>query len=359
MKKLALALVAFFATFATISTTASAVNIDLTTYPGETLEESFNAEGITYDFTNSSYSDSGDKPTLYVFRLSGCINCKNFYNFIRNELLANYAEKFKVISYELTDPLSGPSYDLLKQFGAFFNESVTSVKTPIVIIGNTMSTGAVDDARKDQIIDLINSDTDYDVINEINDGITNINDSMKKEFTATSDNITLTTTTPFYRTHTLNTTATDASSIKLDKYEYISAHDIAFMNGSTPVALSNTNLTIRIPVGKIYKTYKVAYINNGQISEILDAKYQNGFVIFNTSHLSEYAIYGSNTETLTAIDTTQTSNANTVKKAAATAPNGGTITTTSGNAIETTIISLILTTTAAGLYITYRNKDHC
>lgn len=288
MKKLILAFAALFASFA-FSTNASAAS-----YVSETLEETFTNENIDYDFTKSNYSDSGDKVTIYVFRNAGCSNCKNFYNFVKSQLLENYADQFKVVSYELSQ--NRVNFTLLEQLASFFNQTSSNSRygAPIVIVGSTMSQDFVTSSREQEIINLINSHTTYDVMQELNDGVTNINDSLKTQFTA-SNNATLKTSDPFYRSHTFNSTAIDASSVKLDDYEYISAYDLTFANGTTPVALTNTNLTISLPVNKTYKSYKVVYLNRGSIAETYDATYQNNQVTFNTSHLSEYAIFGTNT----------------------------------------------------------------
>jgi hypothetical protein len=122
------------------------------------------------------------------------------------------------------------------------------------------------------------------------------------------------------------------------------------MNNAVTVPLSNTSLTITIPVTKTYKKYKVAYIENGQISETIDASYQNGSITFNTSHLSKYAVYGSNTEVLTPSETIETT---TPKKSAPTAPNGGVEVT---NAISTSVSTFILITSLAGIILTLRQK---
>lgn len=321
MKKLTLLFTAII-TAVTLSPSAIAAPVDLSRYASETLEETFAAEQITYDFQNSDYNDNNDVVTIYVFRKDGCINCKNFYNFVKNTLLPNYGSKFRVVSYELSQ--NKINFTLLNQLADFYNQKPADgiYPTPIVIVGNTISKGSVNSTRQQEIVDIINSNTTFDAVDELNAGITNINNSLKTEFTATSG-IILNTATPYYRSHSLTSTPINVSNLTLDgykDYEYITAHDINFMNNNTPIPLSNTKLTIRIPITNTHKSYKVAYIKNGKISEVIDAKYQNGFITFETSHLSEYAVYGTNTVALTPNQVTQST---AIKNNVPKAPNSG------------------------------------
>lgn len=342
MKKLILALAAIISTFV-LSANASAapVTVDLSRYASETLQESFTAENINYDFSSSDYNDTGDVVTLYVFRKDGCSNCKNFYNFIKNSLLPTYGSKFRVVSYEVSQNLN--SYTILDQIATAYGQPISgSYSTPAVIIGNTLTFGAVDATRQQEITDLISAGTTTDDVIDSS----NIRTNMKTSFT--DNGITLTTTASYYPNHTLSTLPTDASSLTLNGYEYISAHDINLKNGAITVPLTNTSLTISIPVSKTYNTYKVAYIENGKIVDVIDAEYQNGFVTFNTSHLSEYAVYGSNAEILTP---TETSTTTTTKKNTPTAPNGG---VESANAISTNVSTLILLLGVSSAIFTFR-----
>lgn len=334
MKKLGLILITIFTTVALSSSTAAA-SISLDTYPTETLSETFTAEGINYDFSTSNYDDiATDRTTIYVFRKTGCGNCRAFYNFIKSSLLPTYGNKFKVVSFEL--PIG---FEILNQVAEFYGQKPANgvYSTPIVVVGDTISKGFVDATRQQEIIDIINSGTSFDTIDEINAGITSINNSMKTEFTSTSG-ITLNTTDPYYRSCVLNTTATDSSTISLDGYEYIASHNINLVNGGTNLPLSDTKLTIRIPTANTHKAYKAAYIKDGKIAEVLDAKYADGCVTFETTHLSEYAIYGTDTPTSTpptevstplapteVVETTTTTSTTTttVKKNVPKAPNTG------------------------------------
>lgn len=330
MKKLRIILAAVFAAIA-IAPKVAAAPIDMSKYTSETLEETFTAEGLTYDFAHSDYSDSGDKVTMYVFRMDGCGRCGNFYNFVKDSLLAQYADKFKIVSYEIKN--NQVNFGLLNQLAEFYNQKSADggYGTPVVIIGDTMTTGSdsISDARKQEIINIIDSGTDYDVVEEIADGIDNINDSMKTVFS--DSGATLMTTMPYYRSHSLRVTPADSSNLGLDRYEYVAAYDIDLMNNGVVVPVSNTQLTISLPVSKAYKSYKVAYVDGGQISEVLDASYNNGVVSFNTSHLSRYAVYGTNDDTSTST---------VAQKKVPSAPNSGVATKNEASMAVTNLIAL-------------------
>lgn len=114
MKKLILAFAAIISTFILSSNVAAAsVTVDLSKYASETLSETFAAENISYDFASSNYRDTNDVTTIYVFRKDGCKNCENFYNFIKNNLLPAHGDKFRVVSYELSQ--NNRNFTLLEQ----------------------------------------------------------------------------------------------------------------------------------------------------------------------------------------------------------------------------------------------------
>ena len=46
---------------------------------------------------------------------------------------------------------------------------------------------------------------------------------------------------------------------------------------------------------KGYNKYEVAYILNGEIKETMPATVENGYIVFETSHLSQYGIIATNT----------------------------------------------------------------
>ncbi len=73
--------------------------------------------------------------------------------------------------------------------------------------------------------------------------------------------------------------------------------DINVMDGDNVVQISDTKMKIRIamPEGlKGYDKYEVAYILNGEIKETIPAAIEEGYIVFETSHLSQYGIIATN-----------------------------------------------------------------
>lgn len=101
-------------------------------------------------------------------------------------------------------------------------------------------------------------------------------------------------------------TEEEMQKILMDSYQYISLYDISFYHGDEKVSISNQALTIRIMVDDEYDAYKVAYIENGEIKEEIPAVYEDGCIIFTTTHLSEYAIYGMNESSIVTEENPQT-----------------------------------------------------
>ena len=67
------------------------------------------------------------------------------------------------------------------------------------------------------------------------------------------------------------------------------AFDISFGTNH----FGNGTLTITIPFeGTEGKTYKVAYTTNGDVTEVYDAVFANGYLTFTTTHLSTYVVGG-------------------------------------------------------------------
>lgn len=74
--------------------------------------------------------------------------------------------------------------------------------------------------------------------------------------------------------------------------------DISVYNSGEIVPISDNLMEIHIPLSKEmqgYKYYQVAYLENGQIKEKIDATLEGNTLVFVTDHLSEYALLGSNT----------------------------------------------------------------
>ncbi|WP_296135300.1 InlB B-repeat-containing protein [uncultured Eubacterium sp.] len=74
--------------------------------------------------------------------------------------------------------------------------------------------------------------------------------------------------------------------------------DINVLKDNDIVQISGTKMKIRIALPeelKGYNTYSVVYILNDEIKETIPATLQNGYIVFETTHLSEYGIIATNT----------------------------------------------------------------
>lgn len=73
--------------------------------------------------------------------------------------------------------------------------------------------------------------------------------------------------------------------------------DINVMDGNNVVKISDTKMKIRIALPeelKGYKKYEVVYILDDEIKETIPATVEDGYLVFETSHLSQYGIVASN-----------------------------------------------------------------
>ena len=75
--------------------------------------------------------------------------------------------------------------------------------------------------------------------------------------------------------------------------------DINVLDGNNNIVkISDTKMKIRIALPddlKGYNKYEVAYILNGEIKDTMPATVENGYIVFETSHLSQYGIIATNT----------------------------------------------------------------
>ena len=75
--------------------------------------------------------------------------------------------------------------------------------------------------------------------------------------------------------------------------------DINVLDGNNNVVkISDTKMKIRIALPEDlngYDKYEVVYIVNDEIKETIPATVENGYIVFETSHLSQYGIIATNT----------------------------------------------------------------
>ena len=87
---------------------------------------------------------------------------------------------------------------------------------------------------------------------------------------------------------------------KVKDVKLISLYEINVLNGDGRIEeLEDGNYTISIAIAESeqkFNTYKVVYFDeDGKLVETLDAKLENGKVVFTTTHLSTYGVVGYNT----------------------------------------------------------------
>ena len=75
--------------------------------------------------------------------------------------------------------------------------------------------------------------------------------------------------------------------------------DINVLDGENIVKINDTKMKIKIALPeelKGYNKYEVVYILNGEIKETLPATVEEGYLVFETTHLSEYGVIAQNVE---------------------------------------------------------------
>lgn len=85
--------------------------------------------------------------------------------------------------------------------------------------------------------------------------------------------------------------------------------DINVLENGQVVKISDTKMKIRFALPedlKGYKNYEIVYILNGEIKETIPAKIEDGYIVFETTHLSEYGIVATNTEENTEVTNPKT-----------------------------------------------------
>ena len=83
---------------------------------------------------------------------------------------------------------------------------------------------------------------------------------------------------------------------KLEDASLVSLYNISVYNGSKEVSMKNGKYTIKLKVDDSINNYdnlKIIYINEKtEIEEYLDATLEDGYIVFNTTHLSNYGVVG-------------------------------------------------------------------
>lgn len=87
--------------------------------------------------------------------------------------------------------------------------------------------------------------------------------------------------------------------------------DINVLENGEVVKISNTKMKIKIALPedlKGFNKYEVVYISNDEIKETIPATLEDGYIVFETSHLSQYGIVATNVEEKTEQTKNETNN---------------------------------------------------
>lgn len=87
--------------------------------------------------------------------------------------------------------------------------------------------------------------------------------------------------------------ASKVSDLITDK-DLLSFYDVSVYNGKKEVSMKNGKYIIKIKIDELvdrYENYQIIYVNDdGEIEEYLDGTIEDGFIVFETSHLSQYGV---------------------------------------------------------------------
>lgn len=281
-------MVLFLAMSIVLPMSVSAKEVDLEIYPKEELSETLAAESLTLN-NISNYKPDNNSVNVYVFRKDGCVNCKNFYQYVLDEILLTHGNKINIITFEVSNNPINSNLAIDIQVARGEQDGTQSYYTPYIVIGNKSFSGNMLDKKEEvkaAIDEAYNSGNYYDVFEDLNGKTKVFNDNEVSFISSIA----------LDKSYSLKTTLIDKSNVLLDGYKYIKAYDISMYNGATIVPLSNGTYEISISITENYPEYQVAYLENDKVVEKLNATVKNGKITFITTHLSEYAIYGKSTE---------------------------------------------------------------
>ncbi len=107
-------------------------------YNHKNFKETLAAENIT--LKNTSYKETKDQMTIYMFRGQGCTYCRSFLNFLNN-ISEEYGKYFKLVSFEVWNDANNS--ELMTKVANVTGEAATGV--PYIIIGDTVFPGYLSD----------------------------------------------------------------------------------------------------------------------------------------------------------------------------------------------------------------------
>lgn len=177
-------------------------------------------------------------------------------------------------------------------------------------------------------------------------------ESSDTNFVDTDTNVTVEFTNPLPEGSQIIVEFKDVNN---DAYEGIdnllAVVDISALKDGNIIPISDNLMEIQIPLSEEmmgYKYYQVAYLEDGQIVEKINATVKGDMLVFVTDHLSEYAILGSNTPFVDD-ETDQTTVAKATNENSSSTDNQtDTSTSTPVTGDSTDVMALVLLMTVAG-----------
>jgi len=126
-------------------------------------------------------------------------------------------------------------------------------------------------------------------------------ETLDKDKTLESDNVIFVSDKKVGKQYKLNVddlNATDVAkevSSQLQNTNLISFYDVNVYNGRKPVPMKNGSYTLKIKIDESniedYENYQIIYVNdNGEIEEYLEGVIEDGYIVFKTTHLSQYGV---------------------------------------------------------------------
>ncbi len=87
----------------------------------------------------------------------------------------------------------------------------------------------------------------------------------------------------------------------------VGLYDVNVYNGKKIVSMKNGSYTIKIKLENDvneYENYQIIYVNDdGEIAEYIEAKIEDGYIVFETSHLSQYGVIATPVEQEPVVET--------------------------------------------------------
>lgn len=133
-KKIIMFLVTLGIIMLPLSTNASIMD----DYAHKNFKDTLAAEDIT--LKNTSYKETDDQVTIYMFRGQGCSYCRAFLNFL-NDISDEYGKYFKLVSFEVWN--DSKNNELLDKVASVAGQEAGGV--PYIIIGETVFPGYLSD----------------------------------------------------------------------------------------------------------------------------------------------------------------------------------------------------------------------